>query len=207
MNPQQASSPPISTEHLSEVQSETRGQTDTWLSRIPRFIKGSRALLWGVALVVVLVSLPLLQSVALKENELDALRALHLLGNEVFAAETPVDDFSALLGPGSELARRLPDTRLVGDGRVMFHHGYLFEIVPTVEGSRQLCAWPMAHGKSGIGACCFDASGEVLGHPNGRAQWSGVNAAPFSRDNPGELTMAAGWRPLVISANQTRAGI
>jgi hypothetical protein len=177
------------------------------LARARRFVLGSRVLLWGVALVVVVVSLPLLKAVAIKENELDALRALRLLGPEVFAAEGPAPNFNQILHSDSTLGRRLPDTRLMDEGRVMFHHGYLFEIVPLENGERLLRAWPLVHGQSGLGAFWCDDSGAVLGHPNDAAEWSGVDSAPLWPGHSVLQTTEAGWRALNISASRTRAGI
>ena len=189
---------------LKETTCEPRGAR--WFG-LHSFFQGSRALLWLVALVVVLVSLPLLRSVALKENEVDALRALNLLGPQVFAADAQVEDFRTLLEPESELGRRLPDSRLVDGGRVMFRHGYLFEIVPLEDGQRLLRAWPLDHGKSGLGAFWANADGQVLGHPNGAAQWSGMDAAPYLPAHDGAGLYEGGWKPLALSSHQTRAGI
>lgn len=175
-----------------------------WTFTVPALLQGQRVLLWGVALVVVLVSLPLLRSVAIKENEMDAVRALNLLGREVFAAETTIKTFGALLDPEAPLGRRLPDTRLVDDGRLMFHHGYLFEIVTLEAGEHQLRAWPLAHGETGLGAFRCAGPGEVLGHPNSTARWSGVNATPME-----DLSGASneGWRRIDLSPERSRAGI
>ena len=142
------------------------------------FWSPGRVLLCAVGLVVVLVTLLILRSLALRSNELDALWALDLMGGEVFAAEEPAESMAELFHEGGELARRLPDSRLLAGGRLLFHHGYLFELVPSESGGRALRAWPLAHGETGLGAFSSAAPGELLGHPNRAARWSGPGAAP-----------------------------
>ncbi len=173
---------------------------------------GSRLLLIAVGAVVVFVTLPLLQGLALKENERDALRVLELVGSQVFAAEAPSLGFDDLLQPRSELARRLPDTRLLAGGRLMFHHGYLFEILERPEGGRELRAWPLRHGETGLGAFWSSAPGSVLGHPNSAAVWSGVGSAPELSGQAvpaaaaGQDAESAGWRSLEVGPS-ARAGM
>lgn len=169
---------------------------------------GSRLLLLAVGTVVVLVTLPLLRSLALKENERDALRVLELVGPRVFAAETGAVGFGELLQPEGELSRRLPDTRLLADGQLMFHHGYLFEIVPDADGAPGVRAWPLRHGETGLGAFWSLGPGRVLGHPNRAATWSGLGDAPELEPEP-EPDAAAeptGWRALQIGPSG-RAGM
>jgi len=170
---------------------------------------GSRLLLIAVGAVVVFVTLPLLRGLALKENERDALRVLELVGSQVFAAEAPSVGFDGLLDSRSELARRLPDTRLLADGRLMFHHGYLFEILQRPDGGRELRAWPLRHGETGLGAFWSSSPGRVLGHPNSAAIWSGLGSAPVLTGDQAPATEAedgAGWRALDVGASG-RAGM
>lgn len=145
-------------------------------------MRGPQILLVAVGLVVFLVSLPLLRNLALKENEQDALRALGLMGREVFAGEGQIgqqfNNVGELLREGGDLAKRLPDTRLLAGGQVMYHHGYLFDLVPHEDGGRVLRAWPMAHGETGLGVFISDGSGRLLGHANSTALWSGMDRAP-----------------------------
>jgi hypothetical protein len=182
-------------------------ETPAAQNRIPAWVPGPRLLLTVVALVVVLVSLPLLQSVALKENEVDALRALKLLGAALQGPEVHAADgsprgpaLSALVGPDSSLGKRLPDSRLLNEGRLMLHHGYLFELVPESEGTQRLRAWPMSHGETGLGVFLWDGSGEIIGHNNSEARWSGPDAAP---DWPTqESYKAQAWQPVNLPPSQ-----
>lgn len=158
-----------------------------------------RALLVAIGVVLVLVTLPLLRSLALRENERDALRALELLAPlalDPAAGEVP---FPQLLEPDGMLCRRLPDTRLLEDGRVLFHHGYLFEVVQGPRRAPQLRAWPLRHGETGLGVFWSPGPGELLGHPNRGARWSGLDAAPPVPPEAGTVQLSsgpAGWRPL-----------
>lgn len=175
-------------------------------TRLRAFLSGQRLLLLAVGLVVAVVSLPLLRSLALKENELDALRALDLLGREAFAAEAAPATVGDLLAEGSELAARLPDTRLLDEGRLMFHHGYLFDLVPTPAGGRALRAWPLAHGETGLGAFWSDAPGRCLGHPNRAATWSGLDLASEALADPQDPASSPGWRPVRTPRARTPGG-
>ncbi len=181
-----------------------KGQIQSALSPVRRFGSPARVLLGALALVVVLVTLPLLRSLALRSNEMDALRALDLMGREVFAAGSPVSAVGELFGEDRPMSDRLPDTRLLEGGRLMFHHGYLFEIVPTTDGGRALRAWPLSHGETGLGAFTSPGPGQLLGHPNQAARWSGTGAAPPVHPHAGADTAPAaeGWRPMLLSASR-----
>jgi hypothetical protein len=188
--------------------SKPERKSRTW--RTPALFRGHRILLWVVGLVVVLVSLPLLQSIALKQNEMDALRALRLLGGSlqgstVHAADgQPASQLAALVSVDTDLGRRLPDTRISADGRLMIHHGYLFELVPTGSGKLGVRAWPLAHGETGLGAFLWDGSGQILGHPNQEAHWSGPESAP---EWPGaEIQAPAAWRPVELAPSRQSSG-
>jgi hypothetical protein len=174
----------------------------------------SRLLICAVGLVVVLVTLMMLRSLALRSNELDAVRALSLISDEVFATEAPADSIGEMFEADGKLARRLPDSRLLAGGRLMFHHGYLFELVPDGAGQRVLHAWPLAHGETGLGAFSIAAPGQLLGHPNRSARWSGTAAAPSvhfleaaPESTPGpsairEIAEDDGWRRVQLSASR-----
>lgn len=168
------------------------------------WLQGPRVLLLLVGLVVVLVSLPLLQSVALKENEVDAMRALKLLGAalqgpEVHAADGSTD-LSALVGPSTPLGKRLPDAHLVNDGRLLLNHGYLFELLPSPQGGQHVRAWPMAHGETGLGVFLLGDDGEIVGNSNAQAQWSGLESAPPWPSDPETTTQH--WQRVELGTSQ-----
>jgi hypothetical protein len=182
---------------VSEAISPVRGGTSPLRLGLAR--GASRGLLAGVGLVLVLVTIPLLRSLALHENERDALRALDLLAPAVLSPGASERPFPELLGADGELARRLPDTRLLDGGRVLFHHGYLFEVVAGTAGERQLRAWPLRHGETGLGVFWSPRPGEVLGHPNRGALWSGLESAPPVPPGDDTVLLSSaprGWRPL-----------
>ncbi len=163
------------------------------LVRARGLVRGPWLLLVAVGLVVVLVSLPLLRGLALKENELDAIQTMNLLGREVFAAEAEPRTLGELVQTDERLLRRLPDTCLMEDGRLLFRHGYLFELVRPPEGAPGLYAWPFAYGETGLGAFHATSAGELLGHPNQEARWSGPTRNPAGL--PGEASSGSvAWR-------------
>lgn len=155
-------------------------------SPIRSLVRGPWPLLAAVGLVVVLVSLPRLRGLALKANELDAIQTMSLLEKEVLAAPAEPRTLGELIQSDKALLRRLPDTRLMEDGRLLIRHGYLFELVRT-GGSLGLCAWPLSHGETGLGAFCTTPQGGLLGHPNHEALWNGL-------DPPATLPDPTGWR-------------
>ncbi len=156
---------------------EVRGSFGT--TRLGRFLTGPYLLLAAVAAVVVLVSLPLLRGLALRENERDAMHTLGLFGREVFAAAPAAQQpLGALLQADETLLRRLPDTHLVDGGRRLLRHGYLFELTASLTGEPTLLAWPYSHGETGLGAFRLASDGQLYGHPNRMARWSGPSQAP-----------------------------
>jgi hypothetical protein len=184
-----------------------------------RIFEGPHLLLVAVAAVVVLVSLPLLRGLALRENERDAIRTIRLFGREVFAGNTAnavaapgvatprepspsLEDSLMALGAmvegDDDLNRRLPDTRLVDDGRRLFRHGYLFELVIAEDDTPLLLAWPYSHGETGLAAFVLGPDGELYGHPNRSARWSGP-ANPPSREEA-----ASAW--CLLRPDDTAAG-
>lgn len=155
------------------------------LAAAARPLRGPWLLLVAVGVVVVLVSLPLLRGLALKENELDAIQTMSLLGREVFAAEAAPRNLGELVQGDRRLLRRLPDTCLMAEGRLLFRHGYLFELVQPPGGTAFLCGWPFSYGETGLGAFRCTGGGEVLGHPNTEARWSGLEWHPAARSEEG----------------------
>lgn len=152
-----------------------------------------RATILGILLLVVLVTLPRLRSLAIHENELDALRTLDVLGGEVFAAEgARPERLGELFADASDdaalLERRLADTRVLDDGRLLLRYGYLFELVegPRGPGVR---AWPVEQGRTGQGAFWLGADLSLCGDANREARWSGPSRPP----SPAEV---GDWRAL-----------
>lgn len=179
------------------IQAEDRA-AGGWLQRklTPHL---DRATILGILLLVVLVTLPRLRSLAIHENEMDALRTLGVLGGEVFAAEVAAPDrLGALFTPESGLERRLADTRVLEDGRVLLRYGYLFELVEDQSGLG-VRAWPVEHGRTGQGAFWLDAQRELHGSSNREARWSGVARPPA----PSEVRS---WRALELPGSR-REGI
>jgi len=162
---------------------------------------GSRVVLFFVALVVVLVSLPCLKSLALRENELDAIRTLSLLGREFHHGERnpPAADprtLGQILAADPALRKRLADAEIVAGGRMLLRHGYLFDLARGDIGPPTLRAWPWRHGSTGLGAFLATPRGELLGHPNGEARWSGPDAAPDAGLGAGD------WRRVWLSGTR-----
>lgn len=173
-------------------------ETGGWLQRrlAPHL---DRATILGILLLVVLVTLPRLRSLAIHENEMDALRTLGVLGGEVFAAESAAPDrLGALFTPESGLERRLADTRVLEDGRLLVRYGYLFELVDDRTG-RGVRAWPVEHGRTGQGAFWLDAERGLHGSSNREARWSGVERPPAPAD-------VRAWNPLELPGSR-REGI
>lgn len=144
-----------------------------------------RATILGILLLVVLVTLPRLRSLAIHENELDALRTLDILGGEVFAAEgARPERLGELFGESEEsalLGRRLADTRVLEDGRVLLRYGYLFELVEGPQGPG-VRAWPVEQGRTGQGAFWLGADLSLCGDANREARWSGPARPPSPTD-------------------------
>jgi hypothetical protein len=148
-----------------------------------KIFEGPYVLLVAVGVVVVLVSLPLLRGLALRENERDAIRTLRLFGSEVFAAPSEsLASLGSLVEGDATLHRHLPDTRLVDDGRRLFRHGYLFELVQTEGGEPLLRAWPFSHGETGLAAFLLGPDGRLLGTANEGARFSGPSHPPLAED-------------------------
>lgn len=179
------------------IRDESRS-SGTWLQRrIGPYL--DRATIFGILLLVVLVTLPRLRSLAIHENEIDALRTLGVLGGEVFAAANASPDrLGELFTEESGLQRRLADTRVLDDGRLLLRYGYLFELVES-QNVRGVRAWPVEHGRTGNGAFWLDAELGLLGSANREARWSGVERPPSPVD-------AHAWTALELPGSR-REGI
>lgn len=136
--------------------------------------------LFAIGLVVVLVSVPRLRALALRSNEDDAWQMIRLLGQEAFGGEVlaaPNRDLGQLVDERPGLAHRLDDTEVLQQGRVLRRHGYLFDLIEA-GGRHELRAWPWRHGRTGVAAFVFTDRGELFGHPNPQALWSGLGRPP-----------------------------
>jgi hypothetical protein len=155
------------------------GRENSRAAAVARWLGGPWLLLSAIAAVVLLVSLPLLRGMALKENEMDAILTLRLLENEVLAAEGagPVT-LGEVVQKDDRLLRRLPDTCLMEGGHLLFRHGYLFELIRTDGEAPRIRAWPYSYGETGLGAFCTTPDGDLIGHPNRGPRWSGPECSP-----------------------------
>lgn len=172
------------------------GKLDHALSRVP---SADRLTIAALLLVVAVVSIPLLRTHALRQNELDALRSLAVLALPLHAGDAATPrTVGQLLEHRPDILRRLTDAELLDEGRLLRRHGYLFDIAAPLAGTFEggapvLRAWPWSHGRTGLGAFVLVTPGEVLAHPNRESNWSGLAAPP--RPLPGRLE---GWRKLTL---------
>jgi hypothetical protein len=158
----------------------------------------------AVALVVLLVSLPRLRDLALRENESDAAWLAGRLAALCVQDETL--PLQALLERDPLLDRQVDDAEFLDGGRVLRRHGYLFEVlsVPPVGGpgeqgageqgeraeaaGRAVRAWPWEAGRTGRVALVWTPQSGLIGHLNGDGRWSGTRPPP-----PGAVG-GEGWR-------------
>jgi hypothetical protein len=138
----------------------------------------------AVALVVLLVSLPRLRDLALRENEADAAWLARRL------AELSTEDAPATLGElfveEGSLRRLAEDAELLEEGRLLRRHGYLFELLPPPR--RAVRAWPWEAGRTGRVALVWTPALGLVGHPNADGRWSG------ERPPAPEAAVDGGWR-------------
>lgn len=149
--------------------------------------------LGAVAMVVLLVSLPRLQDLAVRENEGDAAWLVARLGR--LCAEGFGAPVQAAIAGERTLRRQLDDAELLAEGRVLRRHGYLFEILSPPEGEgpggvpRPLArAWPWDWGRTGRVVFVWCPERGLLGHPNPDGQWTGLE------DPPPAPPQGEGWR-------------
>jgi len=130
----------------------------------------------AVALVVLLVSLPRLEDLAIRENEDDAARlALRLAVLAEDGGPAPVE---SLLASAPDLAQRLDDVEMLSEGRVLRRHGYLFEVLPGEGPAESLRIWPWEYGRTGRVAFVWTPEGGLLVHANAAASWTGPGGPP-----------------------------
>lgn len=96
-------------------------------------------LLAAVGTIVLLVSLPRMESYAAMDNASDARLAVRLVGKAAAERPAAVSTWSVLVGD-EQLRHRLQDARPVGLGGLVRHHGYVL----SRSGSGALIAWPEA---------------------------------------------------------------
>lgn len=164
-----------------------------WATRLGRVLErvpsADRLTIAALLLVVALVSVPLLRTHALRQNEEDALRSLALLAGPLATlaqgGRAPAT-IGHLLELEPDLARRLIDAELLDGGRLLRRHGYLFDLAPPLPHAAGrgpiLRAWPWSRGRTGLGAFVQAAEGELFGHPNREGLWSGPNPPPRPGD-------------------------
>ena len=127
----------------------------------------------AIVLVLVLVSLPRLHDFAVRENEADARALTTQLGEGLL--RTPGASLAELAAEAGFEGRR-NDVEWVAEGRLMRHHGYLFELIRRPEGAL-LRAWPWCYGETGRTAFVYRLEGGVFRHANGGA-WTGPEQPP-----------------------------
>lgn len=154
------------------LEAEPSAKAETSLKRGLSFVDA--AVLGLVAVVVLLVSLPRLRDFALRENELDAIRALRLLSEDAAAHADALaaGDLGALLAASSDHRVRLEDVEVLPGGRLRCH-GYLFAAALASGGRPVLVAWPWEHGSTGLAAFAIEPGGEPLGLRNDDGAYSG----------------------------------
>jgi hypothetical protein len=147
----------------------------------------------AVALVVLLVSLPRLRDLALRENESDALWLTRRL-SELATAREP-RSVQELLEAAPDLRRQIDDAQYLEGGRLLRRHGYAFEVLEqpgAAQGSLAVRAWPWRAGRTGGAAFVWTASGGLLGSANRAGRWSGEQAPPTEVGAAGEWAPVAG---------------
>jgi len=145
----------------------------------------------AVALVVLLVSLPRLRDLALRENESDALWLTRRL-SELASAPDP-HSVQELLAAAPDLLRQIDDAQYLEGGRLLRRHGYAFEVLETPgaeDGSMAVRAWPWRAGRTGGSAFVWTASGGLVSSANRAGRWSGERAPPAEARPAGE------WAPV-----------
>jgi hypothetical protein len=170
-----------------------RGWTSQRASRaqVGRLRAADVLTLAAVALVVLLVSLPRLRDLALRENESDALWLTQQLAE--LAGEREPQSVQALLEGAPDLRRQIDDAEYLEGGRLLRRHGYAFEVLArsgTEGGAPAVRAWPWHAGRTGATAFVWTASRGLVGNANREGRFSGERAPPPETDG------AAGWHPV-----------
>lgn len=147
---------------------------------------GRRGLSWtdrltllAIGVLVVLVSLPRLRRFALRENEIDAIRALSLLAGDALESREALQQggLPALLAASTRHQTRLEDVEILEGGRLR-RHGYLLDVIEVAPGDWRLRAWPWNYGQTGLGAFIVAPGGAVMGDANREGLFSGPECPP-----------------------------
>jgi hypothetical protein len=136
----------------------------------------------AVALVVLLVSLPRLQDLAVRENEADAAWLARRLAELCQQEPGTQDNVQALLADRPALSRLLDDSEFLEGGRMLRRHGYLFEVQAGAPGAqapvRIVRAWPWQFERTGRAVFLWRSDGDLRGHANLAGVWAGVERPP-----------------------------
>ncbi len=141
--------------------------------------------------IVVLVTIPHVERLARRDNELDAMRTLRVLATQPVLPGSAHRDgtLQGLVGGDQLLWRRLEDSRWLDDGSLQ-RHGYRFDLARSPQGEVLLRAWPVEAGATGRAAFLWNPRTGMLGHDNPRLAWSGGRAPELDQ----ALDARSGWR-------------
>ncbi len=128
----------------------------------------------AIATVVLLVSLPRLEDLAMRENEGDAAWLTGRLA-ELCPTVSAVN-VQALVLSSPRLGRQIDDAEFLQGGRLLRRHGYLFELDAT--GGPSVRAWPWQHGRTGRAVIVWTPEDGLRGHQNEPGAWSGADRPP-----------------------------
>ena len=164
----------------------------SWSARSGRLPAVDVLTLAAVLVVVLLVSLPCLRDFAVRENERDAQALLpvlvELVNGQVRAAELE-PDLAGLVAATPALADELRDAHPGEHGGTLRHHGYVFSAgAAGPGGERDVLAWPLDRGRTGVRAFACRPGGGLWLHANRDGRWSGPRG-------PERLSAAEGWAP------------
>jgi hypothetical protein len=103
----------------------------------------------AVLSVLVVVSVPRLRTLAVQENEAEALATARLMAEALdsMAGQEPLMPVGRLL-QSPQLAS-LADVELLHEGALLRRHGYLFEVAQLPGARKVVRAWPWAPGRTG----------------------------------------------------------
>lgn len=181
-------------------------------SRVGRIQSLDLALLIGIVVVVVIVSLPRLSDFARRENEADAERLVRrlarLFDDETVSGSPPASTQALFERLPREARRQFEDQSPVEHGRVLLRHGYFFEFVrlPSFEGDTQgvlaVRAWPERDSRAKSPAFLGFSGTALLRH-------DGLDPPPFGLESPPQIgapqmlaLRAQGWQLVAARAGE-----